>query len=450
MRNDIDSDVAVLPKSNSIFYTAGDPREAQTSDQQFTDLKYLEDTRRDRYLLFGEDRILPNGFDNNFPTNYKALLDQVYIGHGVKRSLINLLLSGGVSIYKEIKEGNAVIKDWQLLSQFPEVEDWLEAMNFFTDYLPEAATDMIYVENTATIFSRNRGARLGISPKIAALKLIGSEEARLDYAEFNQPHRYMYQSDWTYNTLRLENMIKYPMWDRSAPFAAPHAAVFIKMPTFASFGYGRPTDIGATEMLKLLAILPQFHRANLTEKPLRWIIKVNSSLYEKVCTANKWAITSKEFKEWKQKWQASIDSFLYAAKGDKVQTRLFTEFVRPLNANAPEDTISIEKLDDDTKELSETGLDLWDTATVGFVSANTVHPQLANINLKNHALSGSNLVEAYNMHILTATPTMRNLLLSPANTALKVNWPSLGLKLGFMDSFLTNKHTESNATQQNQ
>ena len=448
MRNDIDSDVAVLPKSNSIFYTAGDPREAQTTDQQFTDLKYLEETRRDKFLLFGEDRILPNGFDNNFPSNYKNLLDQVYIGHGVKRSLINLLLSGGVSIYKEIKEANAVIKDWQLLSDFPEVEEWLESFNFFTEYLPEAATDMIYVENTTTLFSRNRGARIGISPKIAALRHIGAEEARLDYAEFNQAHKFIYQSDWTYNTLRLQNMIKYPIWDRTAPFAAPHAAVFIKMPTFASFAYGRPTDIGATEMLKLLAILPQFHRANLTEKPLRWLIKVNSAYYDGVCAKNNWTKSSKEFADWKQEFKSSIDSFLYAAKGDKVQTRLFTEFVKNSMNQQMEENLTIEKLDDNTKELSETGLNLWDSATVGFVSANSVHPQLANINLKNHALSGSNLVEAYNMHILTATPTMRNLLLAPANTALKVNWPGLGLKLGFMDSFLTNKHTESNATQQ--
>lgn len=439
-------DVAILPKSNSILYSAADPREAQVSDMQFTDLKYLEDTRRDKYLLFGEDRILPNGFDNNFPTNYKNLLDQVYIGHGVKRSLINLLLSGGVSVYKEIKEGNAVVRDWQLLSDYPEVEGWLESFNFFTEYLPEAATDMVYVENTTTIYSRNKGARLGYPPKIASLKLIGAEESRLDYAEFNQAHRFIYQSDWMYNTLRLQNMVKYPMWDRNAPFSSPHSAVFTKMPTFASFGYGRPTDIGATEMLKLLAILPQFHRANLTEKPLRWVIKVNAAYYDGVCKANNWTRTSKEFQNWKNDFKNSVDTFLYAAKGDKVQTRFFTEFTKGMTG-ALEESISIEKLDDDTKELSETGLALWDTATVGFTSSNSLHPQLANINIKNQALSGSNLVEAYNMHILTAAPTMRNLLLYAVNNALRVNWPNLGLKLGFMDSFLTNKSTGNDIQQ---
>ena len=97
------------------------------------------------------------------------------------------------------------------------------------------------------------------------------------------------------------------------------------------------------------------------------------------------------------------------------------------------DNIKITKLEDDTKELSETGISLYDTYTMGYISASSIHPQLANVHLKNHALSGSNLREAYEMHIKTAVPTMRMLLLHPVNTALKLNFPEKNMKLGFMD-----------------
>ncbi len=439
-------DVAILPKSGSVFYAASDPREETgAGTMEFTDLKYLEDNRRDSYLLFGNERILPNGHDNNFPRNYKNLLDQVYIGHGIKRSLINLLLSGGVGLYRERKEGSNVVKDWQLLSAHPEIDDWLMGWGFFTDYLAEAATDMIYVENNTVLFSRNKGARHGFSPKVASMKLINAEESRLQYTDFNRPRKYIYQGDWTCSDLRGQHIIKYPLMDVQRPFAHPHSAMFVKMPTFASQAYGRPTDIGATEMLKLLAILPQFHRANLTEKPIRWLIKVNSAYYDEILKAKGWSKTDQKFIDWKEDFKTSIDTFLYAAKGDKVQTRFFSEFTKGVTGQL-EDKIQIEQLDDKTKELSETGLALMDSVTIGYVSANSIHPQLANIHLKNHALSGSNLKEAYDMHIQTATPTMRNLLLWPVNQAIRINWPKSGLKLGFMDAQLNTKEKPKEKT----
>ncbi len=37
------------------------------------------------------------------------------------------------------------------------------------------------------------------------------------------------------------------------------------------------------------------------------------------------------------------------------------------------------------------------------------------------------------MHIKTAVPTMRMLLLHPVNTAIRLNFPKKNMKLGFMD-----------------
>lgn len=231
------------------------------------------------------------------------------------------------------------------------------------------------------------------------------------------------------------------MFDAANPFAAPHMAVFKKMPTFGSFGYGRPTDIGAMEWLALLAILPRFHKANLTELPIRWLVKVNSAFYDDVCTANGWTKTDPKFIEWKTNFKTEVDTFLVAAKGDKVQTRFFSEFSLLPNGTTS-DKIQIEALKDNTLDLSKVGLDLNETASAAYLSSLGLNPQLGNINLKNHALSGSNLVEAYNIHISIATPMLRQLLLAPVNTAIKLNWPNSRWCLGFQDVIFANTQTQ--------
>ena len=88
-------------------------------------------------------------------------------------------------------------------------------------------------------------------------------------------------------------------------------------------------------------------------------------------------------------------------------------------------------------------MDLHDTYTIGYVSASSLNTSLANVHLKNHSLSGGNLRESYEMHIKTATPTMRQLLLHPVNTALKINFPNKNLKLSFMNVAFENYDTKN-------
>jgi hypothetical protein len=255
---------------------------------------------------------------------------------------------------------------------------------------------------------------------------------RIDYTGTRQ-HNSIFYGDWSFTGLTDKEIKPFPVFDRANPFRYPVSAMFLKMATFSSTGYGRPPDIGAVQMLEVLVLLPNFHKSNLTEKGFKWIISVSQDLYDAVCKENNWTRTGKEFAEWKTLFTNKIDDFLMAPEGDKVQTRFLTEFAVDKHTMKPIDAVQITKLDDDTKTLSEVGLTLHDTYTIGYVSASSIHPQLANVHLKNHALSGSNLKEAYDMHIRTATPIMRNLILHPINTALKINFSNKNLKAGFMD-----------------
>jgi len=419
------ADVSVLPRSNALIYSSRDVAQEIGN----SNLKYLEQQQNGSFFVVGDKRIEPNGIDNNFPANFKNLLDSVYIGHGVKRTLINLLLSGGVGIYKEVKEEQKIIRDWQLDNQ---ISDWLDAFDFHNIYLPEIATDMIYVENAWSAVVLNKGARIG-NPFIAKLEHLGAEKMRLEYPNSKGIRKNTFYSDWMYSNLRTNDITQYPLFNRANPYAKKVSVIFSKMPTFGSSSYGRPPDISAVSMLKVLSLLPNFHRANLTERGFKWLVSVSADYYKEVRDKNNWEANSKEYNQWKKKFMESIDNFLIAPDADKTQSRFMTSFATDPHSMKAIDNINITKLDDDTKELSETGMDLHDTYTMGFVSASSIHPQLANVNLKNQSLSGSNLREAYEMHIKTAVPTMRMLLLHAVNTAIQINFPGKKLKLGFQD-----------------
>jgi len=425
-----EADVAVLPRSNTLFY-GSDSSDPRNKTVEFAEnLEYMEASQVENFIHIGDYKIEPNGLDNNFPMNFKKLLDRVYLSHGLKRTMINLLLSGGVGLYKPVKEGYRIIKDWQLDNQ---ITDWLESFDFFGSYITEAATDMIYLENTWTMFSLNKGARVG-NPKIAKLECLPVEKMRLEYPNAKGVRKNAFYSDWNFNQMDLSLISKIPIFDRNRPFARKNSVMFTKMPTFGSTSYGRPPEIGAIQMLKVLAILPNFHKANLTEKGFKWIVSVSSDYYKMIRERNKWQPTDKKFIEWKERYKDKIDEFLSAPDGDKIQTRFMTEFATDRNTLKTVDTVKLTKLDDDTESISKVGMDLHDTFSAGVASAVSLNPQLANMHLKNHALSGSNLREAFDMHIAVATPTMRNLLLNAANVALKINYPKSGLKLGFMDT----------------
>ncbi len=432
------ADVAILPRSSSAMYTT----DTSVSEVTTQNLKYLENNYTNNGLVFGDYRIEPNGLDNNFPMNFKQLLDNVYIGHGVNRALINLLLSGGVGIYKEVKEGKEIVKDWQLDKQ---ISDWLDGFDFHNVYLPEIATDMIYIENAWTALQRNKGARLG-KPFIAGLKAMGAENMRLEYPNEKGIRTKAFYSDWLYSNLHTTDIKAYNLFDKRYPYKSAVSIMFEKMPTFGSQGYGRPPDISAVSMLKVLSLLPNFHRANLTERGFKWIVSVSADFYQNIRETNNWEKDSEGYIKWKEDFQKQIDEFLLAPDADKVQTRFLTTFVTTPHTLNTVDNVKITKLEDDTKELSEVGIDLHDTYTMGYVSAKSIHPQLANVNLKNQSLSGSNLREAYEMHIRTAVPTMRNILLNPVNTALKLNFPDKNMKLGFMDVAFTDFAEKNSVT----
>ena len=438
-----DADVAVLPRSRALLYSSDfNPREITEERLASGDAFYVENNYAN-FLHFGEYKIEPNGIDNNFPVNYKMLLDSVYLAHGVKRTLINLLISGGIGLYQEVKEEKKIIRDW-LIDK--EVSDWLNSFNCETEYIPELATDMVYLENAYTLFLLNKGARIGFNERIAALRYLSVEKMRLEYPDKNGNRNRVFYSDWFNNLNNPENIKPYPIFNMLVPFKNPQSVMYVKMPTFGSTAYGRPPEIGAVQMLKVLSLLPAYHRANLTEKGFKWIVSVSREYYDGICTQNRWEKASDEFKKWKDKFVESIDSFLSAPEGDKVQTRFLTEFQYDPYSKTKIDSIVITKLEDDTKELSEVGMSLHDTYTVGFTSASSINPQLANVHLKNHALSGSQLREAYEMHIKTATPMMRTLLLHPVNTALKINFPNKNIKIGFMDVAFEDYNQKKNTT----
>ena len=78
--------------------------------------------------------------------------------------------------------------------------------------------------------------------------------------------------------------------------------------------------------------------------------------------------------------------------------------------------------------------DLFDQATIAVCSAHGVNPALAGVIIKDKTLtSGSELENAYNMHLKLKVPSSRNAVLMPLKRIAKINAWDRDIKFGIED-----------------
>ena len=90
-------------------------------------------------------------------------------------------------------------------------------------------------------------------------------------------------------------------------------------------------------------------------------------------------------------------------------------------------------IDNKLKETSESFLQLYNDSNQALTSAFQVQPALASIQLGNKMSSGSEVLNAFNLHLKTRTPIAREIILNPINAALRFNFPNTMAKVVFRD-----------------
>jgi hypothetical protein len=158
----------LIGKHSIYVYSDENPEQTRRQNKQTNGIKV--------WYKWGDDDRLPNRF---FDKSYENDLLPIIIER--KASLISGI---DVAIYKDIKEGTQTTKDYQLLSSYPEIED------FFLDndidlYLNDRAKNLQTFYNAFTTFYKGRAV---LANKIVKLRNESVQKFRCGfYEEYKSP-----------------------------------------------------------------------------------------------------------------------------------------------------------------------------------------------------------------------------------------------------------------------
>jgi len=418
---------AILPNSGTIHQKVGASTRGSSSSAFETKVVYTE-SNIDNVIEIDKFKIIPNGPDNLFPYNFKALLDKNNIFHSILREKIDLILTGGTMLYTEEIVDNKIVKKPVLNT---EIQDWLDSWDF-TNWLLQQTTDFMYIENNASLLVTNKARRIPgyeSKRKIAEIRYLPVEDIRMGPYNSQGKINDYFQANW----MNPEKILKYNSYNRLDPFRHAASVFYVKMPSFGSKYYGRPPFIGITDYLKLKELIINWSIDNLKNTSFKWHVQSPFSYWEKLADANGW--DGKQLAKYEKDVLAQIDRFLSSDKAENASKRFHSKF--GIDAQSGKETgWKLIALDDNTEKNSKAYLEASTGIDESIIASAHLDPSLSNIQIKGKLSSGLDKLIAFNIHQLVSTPTPRRLILSPVNEAIKINWPGSGIKIGFNDTQL--------------
>ena len=92
---------------------------------------------------------------------------------------------------------------------------------------------------------------------------------------------------------------------------------------------------------------------------------------------------------------------------------------------------SVEAIDQKMKDFVEAQLKISEASASAITSGMGLHPSLSNVMVNGKLASGSELLYAFKLFLLSDTEIASQTILEPVNQAIAFNFPGKGLKLGF-------------------
>lgn len=425
----------------------------QTPDVAFT--YQVMDNPRDSYKFQNDDNNLewntqcsfigdylvhPYGTNNNLPDIIKQTVQTNYIAPGILKKKTQLIWGMGPVLYKEnivpTKDGNKRVR---IIQEDAEIEAWLESWDY-TDYLLKACTDFQHIEGVFSKYELGRGARIG-QPFIAKIVHQYCDRTRLATAKTNPSRKatHAITSEWSFNNVQATTDFKaYALFDFLKPFENPNAILYSNLYSFCTDYYTVPDLYGSLEWLNRSTAVPLIFKA---------LSKNSINLkYHIVSPQPFWDNKEKEIKEnctntgviYKKSMLIAyqnefLEKIATVLSGDENTgkylhtTKVFTEHFNSLVEQGWE----VKVIDQNIKDFVEAQIKISERADHALSAGLNLHSALGNVSESGKSDSGSEQIYALKTFLQTGIDIPEMIIMKAINYALKVNFPSKGLKLGF-------------------
>lgn len=386
--------------------------------------------------FIGDYLVFPYGMNNNLPDEIKKVVQNNYIAPGIIKKKTQLLWGLGPQLYQEKIENKKLIRDW---CTDDAITDWLESWGY-EEYLVKAITDFHHIEGVFTKYTLNKGSRIG-NARISKLEHIYPDRARLAIQKNNQNKEatHIITSDWSFkNVQQLSEYKVYPKYDFRTPFEHKTAILYSNMYSFCTDYYTVPDLYGSLEWLNRSTAVPLIFKAlSKNSINLKYHIVSPQAFWnnkkkdiESNCTIRGVMYRDSMLEEYKTKFLKKIAEVLSGEENSGKYLHTTKSFTVE-GTNLIEHGWEVKVIDQNIKDFVEAQIKISQRADHALSAGIGLHSALGNVSESGKSDSGSEQIYALKNYLMTGIDIPEMIVMKAINYALKANFPSKKLKLGF-------------------
>lgn len=415
------------------YEVSSNPRaEADTYKLNKEELDYATN-----FYTIGDWRILPYGTNDNLPLLIKNTTQENSTAPGMLEKKTMMLWGKGPYLYKETKTEEDIIKT---PVDDEAIQAWLDTWDYET-YLFKCCVDYHHMEGAFTKVFKNRGARIGESPKIAKLEHSIMNNCRLAFpmlaTEIKPTH--IIETDHSRLTLStLTNMKVYPIFNHRDPFKVPTSMAYANQYSFGDEFYTNPPIFGSLEWLKRSTATPIIFKAlsknsiNIkyhVESPQEFWDREESRIKENCEKANM-EYDAQMIVDYRQEFMKQLLKVLASEEntGKVWHTR---KIIEVQGNNLIEHGWKITVIDQKIKDFVTSQIAISQRADRAVSAGIGLHGAIGNISETGKSDSGSEQLYAYQNYINSGVEIPELIVCKIINQAIKINFPGTKLKMGF-------------------
>ena len=380
----------------------------------------------------GDYRIVPYGEDNRLPTRLREALDRNNLAPGVLERRMGLIYGQGPHLYRQSLQDGEISREWM---EAPDIEAWLESWDYL-GFIKGCLTDYMYLRGFFHAQYLERGARIGLAPRIAKLEHIPARNARLEWAESRrlQDVKGILVGDWDRDCIDT-GIQRYPVLDPRDPARHGASAAYNCTRSFSRDFYSVPQFWGTMPWITRGSEIPDIFKY-VTDNGLNLAYHVHSP---QEYWDRKREILQAQHPEWSNgRIEEEIGKLTHEFLLNLTQVLSGKEnagkFFHTIDVVADDGhavTWQITPIDQKIKDFVDSQLKISEASVSAITSGMGLHPSLSNIMVNGKLASGSEMLYAFKLFLLSDTEIPSTAVLDPVNQAIAYNFPGRGLKLGF-------------------
>lgn len=380
----------------------------------------------------GEYRIVPYGPNNMLPSELRSTVDDNNLAPGIIERQLGLLYGQGVHLYQLSFDGGNICRIWQ---QDADIQQWLDSWDYIS-YIKGITTDYLYLKGFFNAVYLERGARIGRKPRIALLEHIPAKNARLEWTDSRKLTDVKHIIVGNFEQSCVDTgVMAYPVYDRRNPGRYPASASYNSTYSFSRDFYSVPPYWGALRWIVRGSEIPTIFKY-VTDNGLNLAYHIHSP---KEYWDNKREILKLANPEWSEaEIENEIGSLsvrlldtLTEVLSGKENAGKFFHTVDIADDSGTTHSWKIEAIDQKIKDFVESQIKISEASSSAITSGMGLHPSLSNVMVNGKLASGSEMLYAFRLHLLSNVAIAEQAILEPINQAIAFNFPEKNLRLGF-------------------